>query len=43
MNSDGDAWSLNKCVNGKPYLCVGSADGDCPGRAAMGAARLLLW
>jgi len=43
MNSDGDAWSLNKCVNGKPYLYIGSADQDCPRRAAMGAARLLLW
>jgi hypothetical protein len=42
-NDDGDAWWLCKCYKGTPYVCVGSAEGDCPGRAAIGAARLLLW
>jgi hypothetical protein len=43
LNNDGDARLLYKCCNGTPYVCVGSAEKDCPGRAAMGAARLLLW
>jgi len=43
ISSVGDTWSLDKCVNGKPYVYKGAADRDCPGTAAMGAARLLLW
>jgi len=43
LNGDGVAWSLIRCAGGKPVVYVGSAEMDCPGRAAMGAARLLLW
>ena len=39
----GDKLSMERCAGAKVVVCLGTAPKACPARAALGAARLLLW